>query len=71
MVAVFANGPNWWLRHAAFPLGFACRESWERRIGRGKAARELIDIQSPDMSAMVGPEMVKDGKRGGGDWELQ
>lgn len=64
MVAVFANGPNWWLRHAAFPLGFACRESWERRGVDGE--REAIDIQSPDMS-----EMAKDGKRGGGDWELQ
>jgi hypothetical protein len=28
--------------------------------------REVTDIQSPDMS-----EMAKDGKRGGGDWELQ
>jgi hypothetical protein len=69
MVAVFANGPNWWLRHAAFPLGFACRESWERRGVDGE--REAIDIQSPDMSEMVGSEMAKDGKRGGGDWELQ
>ena len=69
MVAVFANGPNWWLRLAAFPLGFACRESWERRGVDGE--REAIDIQSPDMSEMVGPEMAKDGERGGGDWELQ
>jgi len=33
--------------------------------------REAIDIQSPDMSEMVGSGMANDGKRGGGDWELQ
>ena len=33
--------------------------------------REVMDVQSPDMSETVGPKMTKDGKRGGGDWELQ
>ena len=42
MVAVFAIGPDWWLGHAAFPLGFACRESWEKRSRWDKESGEFI-----------------------------
>lgn len=56
MVAVFANGPNWWLRHAAFPLGFACRESWERRSGREKGGNRYPE------SRYVGEGRIGNGK---------